>query len=440
MPRKLYIETYGCQMNVADSQLIAGELEALEFELTESPAEADVVLVNTCAIRENAETRVWGRLAQLAEHKRHRPGQTLGVVGCMAQHLRDHIQTKAPYVDLVVGPDAYRRLGDILLTERDAPYVDVAFNRSEVYEGLDPRSDNGLTAFVTVERGCDKFCTFCIVPYVRGRERSVPLDEVLRGTRVLVEQGVREVTLLGQTVNAWRQDDLHFGDLLRAVATIDGLERIRFTSPHPAEFTPAIIDALASTPKVMPAVHLPLQSASDSVLERMNRGHTYAAYQALVADLRAAIPDLCLTTDLLVGFVGETEDDFAQTMAAVDELRFDAAFMFAYSARSGTRAHDWDDDVPQAEKLRRLELLIARQEAISAEVNAARHGAREEVLVEGPAKRGDGWWGRSRGFKNTVFSTDRTPTLGELVWVEVDNSTAHTLLGREVAVVDAALV
>ncbi|MBI5832301.1 MAG: tRNA (N6-isopentenyl adenosine(37)-C2)-methylthiotransferase MiaB [Armatimonadetes bacterium] len=431
MPRKLYIETYGCQMNVADTQLIAGELSRFGYESTDSPADADVMLVNTCAIRENAEVRVWGRLAHLAECKKTRPWVTLGIVGCMAQHLREHIQAKAPYVDLVVGPDAYRRLGDILLTDRDAPFVDVRLDRKELYEGVDPRSDNGLTAFVTVERGCDKFCTFCIVPYVRGRERSVPMDEVVRSVRALAADGVREVTLLGQTVNAWRDGDHAFGDLLAAVAQVEGIERIRFTSPHPAEFTAPIVEAMAQLDRVMPALHLPLQSASDTMLERMNRGHTYAHYRDLVRRFRDAIPDIAITTDLIVGFVGESEADFEQTMAAVEEIRWDAAFMFAYSPRSGTKAHEWTDDVPEPDKNRRLETLIGRQEAISAEINAAQVGRRFEVMVEGRAKRGNGWWGRTPQFKNAVFDSPREPRLGELVTMTVTSSTAHTLIGEE---------
>jgi tRNA-2-methylthio-N6-dimethylallyladenosine synthase len=430
--RKLYIETYGCQMNVADSQLIAGQLAGLGYETTDSAVEADVILVNTCAIRENAEVRVWGRLAQLAEHKQQRPGLTLGLVGCMAQHLRDKIQAQAPYVDLVVGPDAYRRLGDILLTERDAPFVDVRLDRGEVYEGLDPRSDNGLTAFVTVERGCDKFCSFCIVPYVRGRERSVPLAEVLRAVRRLVADGVREVTLLGQTVNAWRDGEHDFADLLRAVAAIEGLARVRFTSPHPADFNDRMVAAMADCAAVMPHLHLPLQSAADGVLERMNRGYTYDDYRRLVDRFRAAVPDLALTTDLIVGFCGETEADYQRTLAAIDEIGWDAAFMFLYSARSGTKAAGWPDDVPAAEKTRRLEAVIARQEAVSARLNAGLVGRCCEVLVEGRAKRGNGWYGRTPQFKNAVFESAEAPAMGQLVTVEVQQTTAHTLIGRAV--------
>ncbi len=429
MPRKLYIETYGCQMNVADSQLIAGSLAAVGYVSTPTPDDADVILVNTCAIRENAETRIWGRLGTLALQKRSRPEVMLGVVGCMAQHLKDLIADRAPAVDLVVGPDAYRRLGEILEQDRDAPFVDVRLDKRERYEGLDPTTDHGVTAFLTVMRGCDKFCTFCIVPYVRGRERSLPLDEVVRGVRHLVSTGVREVTLLGQTVNAWRDGDREFADLLEAVAAVDGLQRVRFTSPHPADFTPRTIEVVADCPKVMPALHLPLQSASDRVLERMHRGYTFAQYRDLVARFREQVPHLALTTDLIVGFPGETLADHQQTLDCLDELRFDAAFMFQYSARSGTKAATWEDDVPEAEKTRRLEQVIERQEAISKAVHAALVGQEYDVLVEGSAKRGNGWYGRTPQFKNTVFEAAVAPAVGEVVRVRVTDSTAHTLLG-----------
>ncbi|MBI2299703.1 MAG: tRNA (N6-isopentenyl adenosine(37)-C2)-methylthiotransferase MiaB [Armatimonadetes bacterium] len=438
MARKLYIETYGCQMNVADSQLIAGSLHDVGYVTTDTPADADVILVNTCAIRENAETRVWGRLADLAREKRARPWVTLGLVGCMAQHLRDKIQARAPEVDLVVGPDAYRRLGDILLQDRDEPFVDVRLDKHERYEGLDPRSDNGLTAFVTVMRGCDKFCTFCIVPFVRGRERSLSLDEVLRSVRALVDDGVREVTLLGQTVNAWRDGEHDFADLLRAVDTIPGLRRIRFTSPHPAPVDDRLVAAMAECDKVMPSLHLPLQAASDAVLERMSRGYTYGDYLRRVERLRAAIPGLALTTDLIVGFPGETEAQFACTLAAVDEVQWDSAFMFQYSPRSGTKAYEWADDVPAGEKARRLQAVIERQEAVSAERNRDAVGRVFEVMTEGTAKRGGGWYGRTPQFKNTVYQCELAPAMGEMVPVRVTSCTAHTLLGEAVVPVGAA--
>ncbi|NUQ00230.1 MAG: tRNA (N6-isopentenyl adenosine(37)-C2)-methylthiotransferase MiaB [Armatimonadetes bacterium] len=432
MPRKLYIETYGCQMNVADSQLIAGSLAELGYESTPTAAEADVILVNTCAIRENAEVRVWGRLAQLAAHKKERPSLTLGIVGCMAQHLKDKIQSRAPEVDLVVGPDAYRRLGDILLTDHDEPFIDVRLDKKERYEGLDPATDNGVTAFLTIMRGCDKFCTFCIVPFVRGRERSLEHDEIVRAAEALAARGVKEITLLGQTVNAWRDGQREFADLLRSLDGVAGLTRIRFTSPHPADFTPRSIAAMAACEKVMPSLHLPLQSASDAVLERMNRGYTYAEYRRLVDRFRAEVPGLALTTDLIAGFPGETDQDFAATLACLEELRFDAAFMFKYSPRSGTRAYELEDDVPEAQKTARLEQIIARQEAISAELNAAAVGQETEVLVEGRARRGNGWYGRNPQFKNTVFHRAAEPAPGELVVVQITGSTAHTLMGEAV--------
>ena len=432
MPRKLYIETYGCQMNVADTQLIQGSLAPLGYATTDTPVDADVILVNTCAIRENAETRVWGRLEQLALQKRERPWVTLGIVGCMAQHLKDKIQERAPEVDLVVGPDAYRRLGDILLTECDEPFIDVRLDKGERYEGLDPASDNGITAFVTVQRGCDQFCTFCIVPFVRGRERGLPVDELVRGVMVLVTQGIREVTLLGQTVNAYHDGEHDFADLLRAMDEVDGLTRIRFTSPHPCFQSERVIEAMAACEKVMPSLHLPLQSASDGVLERMRRGYTFDEYRRLVDRLRQAVPDLALTTDLIVGFPGETDEDYRQTLAALDEIRWDSAFMFQYSPRSGTKAFELLDDVTAEEKTRRLEAVIQRQEAISGEVNQTLVGQTFPVLVEGTAKRGNGWYGRSPQFKNTVFQSPEEPAMGELVQVVIEQTNSHTLIGRRV--------
>lgn len=428
--RKLYIETYGCQMNVADSHLICGHLEGQGYVRTDTPEDADVILVNTCAVREHAEQRVWGRLSDLARYKQRNPEIVLGVVGCMAQHWRDKVWERAPYVDLVVGPDAYRRLPDLLQSVHHSQRAhDVRLDRGETYADLAPAYDGKVTAFVSIMRGCDQFCTFCIVPYVRGRERSVPAEAVLGRVRELVARGVKEVTFLGQTVNAYRHGETTFADLLRQANEIRGLERIRFTSPHPVYLTEEVIAAMAECEKVMPALHLPLQSASDAVLKRMNRQYTLAEYDRLVHQLRTAIPDLALTTDILVGFPGEREEDFQATYAYLEKTRYDAAFMFKYSPRPGTRAYKWGDPIPEEEKIRRLEAIIELQERVSAEINAQAVGSTVEVLVEGQAKRGPGWYGRSPQFKNVVFTAQRAVRPGELVRVKIADSTAHTLKG-----------
>ncbi len=428
--RKLYIETYGCQMNLADSELILGLLQPHGFEQTPRPDAADVILVNTCAIREHAEERVVGRLGDLRKHKAHKPGVVLGLTGCMAQHYRDRLLAKAPFLDLVLGPDAYRSLPDLLAqAEADEPLVSVRLDRNETYADVSPARGTGVRAWVTVMRGCDKFCTFCIVPFVRGRERSLPAAALLDQVRSLAEQGYKEVVYLGQTVNAYRDGDVDFGRLLRDTARIDGIERIRFTSPHPSDMRDGVIDALADCDKVAPYVHLPLQAASNRVLERMARGYTVEEYTALVARLRDAVPGLALSTDVIVGFPGEDDADFRATRDFMTETRYDFAYMFKYSAREGTRAYQWDETVSETEKGRRLQEIIGLQEAIGVQRNRALIGDGVEVLVEGPAKKPAGWLaGKDPRFKTVVFP-DNGARPGDLVPVHVTSATAHTLRG-----------
>ena len=428
--RKLYVETYGCQMNLADSELMLGLLQPHGFESTPRPDAADVILVNTCAIRERAEERIVGRLGDLRKYKARKPGVVLGLTGCMAQHHRDRLLAKAPFLDLVLGPDSYRSLPDLLAqTEADEPLVSVRLDRNETYADVRPARETGIRAWVTVMRGCDKFCTFCIVPFVRGRERSLPAAALLDQVRALAEQGYKEVVYLGQTVNAYRDGDVDFGRLLRDTARIDGIERIRFTSPHPSDMDDGVIDALADCAKVAPYVHLPLQAASNRVLERMARGYTVEAYAALVDRLRAAVPGLALSTDVIVGFPGEDDADFRATRDFMAETRYDFAYMFKYSAREGTKAYQWDETVSEAEKGRRLQEIIRLQEAIGARRNRALVGDRVDVLVEGPAKKPDGWLaGKDPRFKTVVFP-DNGAQPGDLVPVHVTSATAHTLRG-----------
>lgn len=428
--RKLYVETYGCQMNLADSELMLGLLQPHGFEPTRRPDAADVILVNTCAIRERAEERIVGRLGDLRKYKARKPGVVLGLTGCMAQHHRDRLLAKAPFLDLVLGPDSYRSLPDLLAqAETDEPLVSVRLDRNETYADVRPARETGVRAWVTVMRGCDKFCTFCIVPFVRGRERSLPATALLDQVRALAEQGYKEVVYLGQTVNAYRDGDVDFGRLLRETARIGGIERIRFTSPHPSDMDDGVIDALAECDKVAPYVHLPLQAASNRVLERMARGYTVEAYAALVDRLRAAVPGLALSTDVIVGFPGEDDVDFRATRDFMAETRYDFAYMFKYSAREGTKAYQWEETVSEAEKGRRLQEIIRLQEAIGARRNRALVGDRVDVLVEGPAKKPDGWLaGKDQRFKTVVFP-DNGAQPGDLVPVHVTSATAHTLRG-----------
>jgi tRNA-2-methylthio-N6-dimethylallyladenosine synthase len=426
----LYVETYGCQMNVADTELIMGTLGAHGYVRVDTPDEADVILLNTCAIREHAEERVLGRLGALAGHKR-RPGVRLGVTGCMAQHLRDRLRDQAPLVDVLVGPDGYRHLPQLLAADDTDPHVGLRLDASETYADLPIARDGGVRAWITIMRGCDRFCTFCVVPFVRGRERSLSGAVLLEQVRAAVGGGAREIVLLGQTVNAYRHEDWDFARLLRAVAAVPSVERVRFTSPHPAEMSEAVIDAMAECPAVAPQLHLPVQSGSDRVLERMARDYTVARYEDLVARLRRRIPDLALSTDVIVGFPGETGDDFAATLDLVARVRYDSAFLFKYSRRDGTRAAKWDETVSEAEKGRRLADVIALQERIGGEINRRLVGETVSVLVEGPARRHDGWMmGKTPQMKTVVFPGPAAP--GTTVRVRVQSTTAHSLRGSGV--------
>ncbi|HEX3758876.1 MAG TPA: tRNA (N6-isopentenyl adenosine(37)-C2)-methylthiotransferase MiaB [Kofleriaceae bacterium] len=437
---RVYVETYGCQMNVADSDLIGSVLADAGYAVAARADEADVILVNTCAVREKAEERVIARAGELGAIKRRRPGTVLAIVGCMAEHLKDGLAERAPAVDVIAGPDSYRRLPDLLAQSRaqlrpaaaaPSPVVDVKLDRAETYEGLSGAvGGDGVSGFVTIQRGCDKFCTFCVVPFTRGRERGTSPREVLRQVRELADAGYREVVLLGQTVNSYRWDDVTFAELLRAVARVDGIARVRFTSPYPVDFTDDVIAALADEPTLCKYVHLPVQSGSDVMLDRMRRGYTVAEYRAIVAGLRRAMPDIALSTDVLTGFSGETEHDHRATLDLMREIRFDSAFMFAYSERDLTfAARKLPDDVPPAVKRRRLAEIVALQEQISAEVFAAQVGRRERVLVLGPSKRDPAQlMGRTDGFK-TVILPSGVGAVGALVDVTIERATMATLFG-----------
>jgi tRNA-2-methylthio-N6-dimethylallyladenosine synthase len=436
--RRVFLETYGCQMNVADSEVMAGVLERAGLLLVERAEEADAVVLNTCAIREHAEQRVLGRLGEFARLKRGRPRLVVAVAGCMAQHLRKRLLDQARVVDLVVGPDGYRALPDLLRRAAREPVASVRLDRDETYGDLEPKRASGVRAWVTVQRGCDKFCTYCVVPYTRGRERSLPLATLVDQVRAAVDQGFREVVFLGQTVNSWRDGSDDFADLLRAAAAVEGLDRLRYTSPHPSDYSERLIAAHAECPKLCPHVHLPLQSASDRILAAMERTYTLERYREIVAALRSRVPGIALSTDIIVGFPGETEEDFEGTAAYLGEVRYDSAFLFKYSARPDTRAWRWPETVSEEEKGRRLERLIAIQHAISGELNDAWVGRETEVLVEGPARRnGDQLYGKTPQFKAIVFPDDGTPA-GTLKRVRVLGATPVTLVAEAVRPRDTA--
>ena len=431
--KRVFLETYGCQMNVADSEVMAGVLERAGMELVARPDDADAVILNTCAIREHAEQRVLGRLGEFAHLKLKNPDLIVGVAGCMAQHLRKRLLDQKRVLDLVVGPDGYRELPALLRRAAAAPVSNVRLDRDETYGDLEPRRGHGVRAWVTVQRGCDKFCTYCVVPYTRGRERSLPLHELVSQVTKAAAQGFREIVFLGQTVNSWNDGTHDFADLLRAANAVEGVLRVRFTSPHPSDMSERVVAAIAECERVMPHVHLPLQSGSDRVLAAMERSYTLEQYERVLARIRGRIPGAAVSTDIIVGFPGETEADFLMTHEAMRRWRFDSAFLFKYSARPDTKSFRMPETVDEAEKGRRLQALIDQQHQISGEIHDGWIGREVEVLVDGPSWRTAGaerqLHGKSREFKTVVWADDGAAP-GTLRRVRVVGATPVTLLGE----------
>ncbi len=434
---KVFFETYGCQMNVADSNMLSGLLAQGGYGKAATLQDADVVIINTCAVREKAEERVYRRARELASLKKGNKNMVLAITGCMAEHLKEKILERAPLVDVIAGPDAYRRvpnlITDALQNGGAEALIDTKLDRRETYEGVDPgdTGGDGVSTFLTIQRGCDKFCTFCVVPYTRGRERGVPPREILRQARAFVEKGYKEITLLGQTVNSYVYEGASFADLLRTVAKVDGIERIRFTSPYPVSFTDDVIAAIAEEPKICNFLHLPVQSGSTEVLTRMQRGYTAEDFRSLVAKIRQAIPNIAFSTDILSGFCGETEADHQQTLDLMREIRFDSAFMFTYSERELTVASKKiTDDVSPETKKRRLQEIIALQEQISREKHAEQIGKTERVLVHSVSKRSDEQMvGRTDGYKSVIMPRkDLVP--GDFTDVVIARSTMATLFSE----------
>src|SRR5438552_3517968 len=424
-------------MNVSDSELMLGVLGREGYVRTDDPAQADVVLVNTCAVRDHAEQKVLSRMGELKRLKR--PGSVLGVVGCMAQRLGPRLLDRVPQVDLVVGPDGYRRLPELIARARAGERTtEVVFERWEHYEDIAPARGGAASAFVTVQRGCDYRCTFCIVPMTRGPERSRKLADVVREVERLAGAGTTEVTLLGQTVNSYDDGTHDFADLLRAVGAVPGIRRLRFTSPYPTDFGEHVVAAMAATPAVCEHVHLPVQSGSSRVLRRMLRRYDRDRYLAVVAALRRAMPAIALTTDIIVGFPGETEDDFRETLSLVEGVGFDDAFTFRYSPREGTPATRLKDVVLDHVAGERLERLVAAVRGIARRKNVALVGSNHEVLVEGWAKRGDLLQGRTRANKVALFPGP-DEWIGSYRLVRFTGTTGSTFaarpVGQELAVV-----
>ena len=452
-PRRAYVETYGCQMNISDGELMEGILSARGYEVVGTPEEADVVLVNTCAIREHAEQRVLGRVGQLSALKRERPDMVLGVTGCMAQRLGEGLLSQAGHVDLVMGPDGYRGLPEALErlgagaapgmaappTRRSRQLAVLDLDFAENYQGLEQRRKEGASAWVPIQRGCDHRCTFCIVPYVRGPEKNRAASEVLDEIRALADGGVSDVTLLGQTVNSYRWQDWTFPRLLRSVARVDGIRRVWFTSPHPNDVSAELVEVMATEPAVCEMLHLPAQSGSNRTLKRMLRRYTVESFLEKVERVRAAVPGIALTTDIIVGFPGETEEEFQATLDLMRTVRFDDAYTYKYSPRDGTPATRLpaEDFLPGDLAQARLATLIDVSRGIQAEINATEVGRGVEVLVEKEGRSEGHMMGRSRRNKVVVFPGG-PELVGAYVDVVLERTTGATFVGTAVDVPVAA--
>ena len=431
--RTFYIETYGCQMNFSDTEIVNSILLDEGMKPVQEAKEADIIFINTCSIRDNAETKVWNRLREFRALKKENPDLTVGVLGCMAERIRENIIEKEHLVDLVVGPDAYRDLPQLLARVDDGrKAVNVLLSQEETYADITPvrTTGNGVSAFVTIMRGCDNMCAFCVVPFTRGRERSRPVGSILDELNALSSKGYREVTLLGQNVNSYNYEGTDFTRLMDLASQVDPEMRIRFSSPHPKDFPEPLLDLISERPNLCNYIHIPAQSGSDTVLERMRRPYTREQYLELVGKMRKIIPGVSLSTDIIAGFCDETEQEHEDTMSLMEKVRYDLAYMFAYSERERTLAHRrFEDNVPEKVKKRRLTEIIEQQMNIQEERNREEIGQRHLVLVEGTSKRSEQQLcGRTDTNKMVIFDREDYRK-GEYVEVEITDCTSATLFG-----------
>lgn len=439
--KKLYIKTFGCQMNEYDSGKMADLLHADEgMVMTDTPEDADVVLLNTCSIREKAEDKVFSDLGRLRELKKTKPNLLIGVGGCVASQEGQQIISRAPYVDVVFGPQTLHRLSDLIAQRRETgrSQVDISFPEIEKFDHLPASRQTRGSAYVSIMEGCSKYCSYCVVPYTRGEEVSRPFDDVLTEVAGLAAQGVKEIVLLGQNVNAYlgkmgdTEEIADFALLIEYIAEIPGVERIRFTTSHPKEFTQRLIDVYAKVPKLVSHLHLPVQHASDSVLSAMKRGYTALEYKSIIRKMRAVRPDLTLSSDFIIGFPGETDEDFAKLLKMVEELNFDNSFCFIFSARPGTPAANLSDDTPYEVKLKRLQTLLALVESQANQISKNMLGNTERVLVEGLAKDGVNLQGRAANNRVIHFTApdhDIELLIGQMVDIRITEVLNYTLRG-----------
>ena len=436
--KKVYIKTFGCQMNEYDSDKMADVLGTTEGMVkTDNPEDADIILFNTCSVREKAQEKVFSDLGRVRPLKEAKPGLIIGVGGCVASQEGDAIVKRAPYVDVVFGPQTLHRLPEMIRAKRDSgrSQVDISFPEIEKFDHIPPAKVDGAAAMVSIMEGCSKYCSFCVVPYTRGEEVSRPFEDVLTEIAGLAAQGVKEITLLGQNVNAYRGlmadgEIADFALLLEYVHEVPGVERIRFTTSHPREFSQRIIDCYAKLPKLVSHLHLPVQSGADRVLMAMKRGYTALEYKSIIRKLRAIRPDLCLSSDFIVGFPGETEADFEQTLKLVKDLAFDFSYVFIYSPRPGTPAANLADDTPHAEKVRRLEALNAVIEARGFEINQAMVGTVQRVLVENVSRKDDAMLAARTANNRVVNFAGHPRLLGQMMDVRITEARPHSLAGE----------
>ena len=435
MNNKYYIETYGCQMNVYDSELVGGQLEKLGYQSTDKIDKADLIFLNTCSIREKAEETVHNKLNNLHYLKRKNPKLLIGVLGCMAQNLKNEILESKPFVDIVLGPDSYRKIYDIIKSRDNVlnkSVVDTKLSKYEVYDHLFPSRKEGINAWVSIMRGCDKFCTFCIVPFTRGRERSRAVNDIVNEIKNAINQGFVEITLLGQNVNSYSTPEGDFADLLEIVSKIKGVKRIRYTSPHPQDINTKLLKVMSENENICNYIHLPLQSGSDKILKRMNRTYTSKQFLSLVDEIRYFMPDCSISTDIIVGFPGETESDFAETLEVVRKSKFNFSYMFKYSSRPGTKAAEFTDHVDENIKQLRLKELIQLQKNITLLNNKSKIGKIEKILIEKESKKSQLFWsGRTEGNIWTIIKKNNE-NIKDIVPVLINDAQGVTLFGEKI--------
>ncbi len=429
-----YIETYGCQMNVSDSELVSSELEKIGYISSDKIETADLILLNTCSIREKAEETVHNRLDSLHYLKKNNPKLLIGVIGCMAQNLKNELLSSKPYIDIILGPDSYRKISDIIFDRNNQidHIVDTKLSKYEVYENMFPSRKSGVNAWVSIMRGCDKFCSFCIVPFTRGRERSRTIDSIVEEINLAVNQGFVEITLLGQNVNSYKTPDGDFPVLLDRVANIIGVKRIRYTSPHPKDINVNLLKVMKKYENICNNIHLPLQSGSTEILKTMNRTYTKEEFLNLVNIIKEYLPNCSISTDIIVGFPGESDFDFNETLEVVKQVEFDFSYMFKYSSRPGTKAAQFTNQIDEDIKQRRLEQLIELQNSIRLKVNKSKIGKVEKVLIEKNSKKSDLFWsGRTDGnIWAVIKKTDEK--IKDIVDVLITDAKGVTLFGENI--------